>query len=146
MEAPINKYNRKRAELTAEYKRQRKERLERILRELIETAEPLGIKVTPPSKPTLMRNIASCLACELRRRLGWVPPNIYLQSDLSMVDCFVPKIPAKPTRTVPGSPERIEVYVRRLEAGEELWHPDDTCEEMKPIPFSERRGKKKKRP
>lgn len=30
-----------------------------------------------------------------------------------------------PTNAMPGSQEKIEVLARRIERGEELWHPDD---------------------
>ena len=38
---------------------------------------------------------------------------------------FIPKIPEYCTSTNPGSKERIEVYIERLNRGEDLWHPGD---------------------
>ena len=36
-----------------------------------------------------------------------------------------PPLPAAPTQTLPGSPERIEVLTARIAAGEALFHPRD---------------------
>ena len=33
--------------------------------------------------------------------------------------------PDTPTDTEPGTPERMEVFRQRLEAGLDMWHPDD---------------------
>lgn len=36
-----------------------------------------------------------------------------------------------PTKTMPGSKERVEVYLQRVELGQELWHDDDaTIQEL----------------
>ena len=31
----------------------------------------------------------------------------------------------RPTNTMPGTPERVEVYFWRVERGEDIWHEDD---------------------
>lgn len=36
-----------------------------------------------------------------------------------------PRDPAEPTRAIPGTQERIDIYARRLESGEQLFHVDD---------------------
>jgi hypothetical protein len=33
--------------------------------------------------------------------------------------------PAEPTREIPGTPERVEVYCQRIMRGEELFHDED---------------------
>lgn len=38
---------------------------------------------------------------------------------------FIPKPTKQPTSNPPGSLGKIQVLTERLEAGEELWHPDD---------------------
>jgi len=38
---------------------------------------------------------------------------------------FSPKLPARATRTVPGTAARIEIYASRAARGESLWHPYD---------------------
>lgn len=38
---------------------------------------------------------------------------------------WTPSATRKPTKTAVGSAERIAVYIRRVELGEELHHPDD---------------------
>lgn len=44
--------------------------------------------------------------------------------------CIAAPLPEWPTRTRPGSEDRIRVYAERAEAGEALFHPDDlTIEE-----------------
>ena len=41
---------------------------------------------------------------------------------------FVDASRPEPTDTRPGTPERMAVLKRRMELGQELWHPDDaTC-------------------
>lgn len=40
-------------------------------------------------------------------------------------DVHAPPLPARPTDTPPGSPERMAVYGERCERGEQLFHPDD---------------------
>ena len=42
------------------------------------------------------------------------------------VDDRVPIRPLRPTKALPGSLEKIEVFISRLEQGMELHHPDDT--------------------
>lgn len=42
------------------------------------------------------------------------------------IDDQMPRKPLRPTRAVPGSSEKIEVFISRLEQGMELHHPDDT--------------------
>jgi len=38
---------------------------------------------------------------------------------------FRPAVPAAPTQTEPGSPDKVEVLAARLLDGEDLWHRDD---------------------
>jgi hypothetical protein len=38
---------------------------------------------------------------------------------------FIPQPCQKPSRKIPGTPERIQLYAERLINGEELWHPED---------------------
>ena len=44
------------------------------------------------------------------------------------VDDFEPQVMPSPTKTTIGSRGRIQVYRRRLERGEHLYHPDDCCD------------------
>ena len=37
----------------------------------------------------------------------------------------VRKVPSSPTDSLPGSEAKIRVLAARLEAGEDLWHPED---------------------
>lgn len=46
-------------------------------------------------------------------------------------DDFKPRPCSCPTAKIPGTPDRIAVYCERLERGEELWHEDDTCFDLK---------------
>ena len=48
-------------------------------------------------------------------------------------DEFEPVPATEPTQTRVGTEERIEVYAKRLKAGESLWHEDDLTVEAKPI-------------
>ena len=49
-----------------------------------------------------------------------------LSGNAELVD-FEPKIPATATATLRGSPERVEVYARRQEAGEHIYHAGDSA-------------------
>lgn len=40
-------------------------------------------------------------------------------------EIFEPKPASEPTQEMIGTPERVDVYAKRVEAGESLWHPDD---------------------
>lgn len=39
--------------------------------------------------------------------------------------CGTPRLPEEPTASVPGSPEKVAVLVRRCELRQNLWHPLD---------------------
>ena len=36
-----------------------------------------------------------------------------------------PKLPAEPTKAMPGTEEKMDVMAKRAAAGEQLWHPLD---------------------
>lgn len=44
------------------------------------------------------------------------------------IGCFPGKAP-QPTRALPGSPDKVEVLCKRVEAGEYLFHPEDATHE-----------------
>jgi hypothetical protein len=35
------------------------------------------------------------------------------------------RLPAQPTRTMPGTPEKVAVLEQRAQLRQELWHPED---------------------
>ena len=45
---------------------------------------------------------------------------------------FWPVAAARPTETLVGSVERIEVYRQRVELGQNIWHPEDSVAQMEP--------------
>ena len=45
---------------------------------------------------------------------------------------FWPVAAAQPTETLVGSVERIAVYRRRVELGQNIWHPEDSVAQMQP--------------
>ena len=45
---------------------------------------------------------------------------------------FYPVAAARPTETLVGSVERIEVYRTRVELGQNIWHPEDSMTQIQP--------------
>ena len=72
----------------------------------------------------------TCLTCRTAVALGRYPaPRNVHEATAAKMDWLGERAPAQPTTTLPGSPGRIAVYVARLEAGEKLWHPEDSNSE-----------------
>ena len=49
----------------------------------------------------------------------------YKPGSIDPTQTFVPDPASQETDALVGSPGKIEVIKRRLESGQELWHPDD---------------------
>lgn len=48
-----------------------------------------------------------------------------LSHDDGVYDWVPIRLPERPTKTQPGTPERVAVLAYRAAVGEHLWHPDD---------------------
>ena len=70
----------------------------------------------------------STLALRLVRAKCWRPANSHVAADLGDDGLFRPRPASEPCAALPGSLERVEVYAKRVERGEEIWCEGDRRE------------------
>ena len=99
------------------YPAERAKRVAKATAEVLQLCKAAGIETanTP----------LSTLALKLVRADCWRPRNIHVAADLGDDGLFTPRPASEPCEALPGSLERVEAYVRRVEAGEEIWCEGD---------------------
>lgn len=103
------------------YDADRDARLEELDAEIRRLYRAAGVKATMiDGNPVPLKRLAARLA----RQSAWRPPSALIAGDLDLEVYFEPQQPT-PTRTQPGTPERVAVYAARVAAGEEIWCEGD---------------------
>lgn len=103
------------------YDADRQARLEALEDEIRRLCREAGVKTTMlDGGPIPLKRLAARLA----RQSAWRPPSALVAGDLDLEVYFEPQ-PPQPTRTQPGTPERVAVYAARVQAGEEIWCDGD---------------------
>lgn len=115
---PVARHPRKRGYVEPRYDAEREARQAATLAELHRLCRLAHLTVAKADPPIV-------LARRLMAATAWRPPNIIVACDLNLDDEFTPQPASTPTSTQPGTPERVAVYMARVEAGEEIWHPGD---------------------
>lgn len=115
---PVARQPRKRGYVEPRYDAERETRQAATLAELHRLCRLAHIPVTRLDSPIV-------LARRLMAATAWRPLNIIVACDLNLDDEFTPRPAVTPTNTQPGTPERVAVYMARVERGEEIWHPGD---------------------
>ena len=95
------------------YRQDRIDRVDAVKDEIRRLCKATGIPVDDVPLITLART--------LKRHHGWRPANVHVAADLGDDGLFKPKPASEPCDARPGSIERVEAYVRRVERGEEIW-------------------------
>lgn len=115
---PVARQPRKRGYIEPRYDAERETRQAATLAELHYLCRLAHLTVAKLDPPIV-------LARRLMAATAWRPLNIIVACDLNLDDEFTPRPAVTPTSTQPGTPERVKVYMARVEAGEEIWHPGD---------------------
>lgn len=110
-----------RARQPSVYDADRDARLESLDTEIRRLCLAAGVRTTMiDGGPVSLKRLAARLA----RQSAWRPPSALIAGDLDLEVYFEPQQPT-PTRTQPGTPERVAVYAARVAAGEEIWCEGD---------------------
>lgn len=85
--------------------------------------------IEPPTQPETVAGMANRLRCAAGKHPGVIrPPNALTAADFGLDDDETPFDPTpagEPCEDLPGTPGRIAALARRVELGQELWHPAD---------------------
>ena len=118
LQAPVRRVDGERLVVGAEqYRIERAKRMVQTTREIHSLCKAAEIATDGVPLVTLART--------LNRYCGWRPANIHVAADLGDDGLFRPRPASEPCEALAGSLERVEAYVKRVEAGEEIWCEGD---------------------